>query len=338
MPDRGNIKRPWTSYVLVLALTTTIALPAQIATAAGVETQLPPAVVWRDPGNVASLDLVYGAGGKEHAPNPQGKFTFVKEDMDGTSPKFDIKDEQGVEWKVKLGAEPKSETAATRLLWAAGYFVDEDYYLDSFKVEGLTKLHRGENFISPDGTVHGARLKRKAMKTGDLGNWSWFENTCGPTRPSSALRVMMALINNWDLKDINNALVQINGEWRCVVSDLGATFGNTGNVISRSKSDVKDYVQSEFIEKVNPDTVDFVMHSRPIIFAVVDINNYRARSRMEKITKDIPRADARWLGRRLALLSDAQLRDAFRAAGYTPEEIDEYATAVHRRIAQLNSL
>ena len=83
-----------------------------------------PAVIWRDPGDVASLNLLYGAGGKEHAPYADSKYTFVKEDKQGTSPKFDGTDEQGVQWKVKLGQEPQSETSATRLLWAAGYFVD----------------------------------------------------------------------------------------------------------------------------------------------------------------------------------------------------------------------
>src|ERR1700730_5101111 len=87
-----------------------------------------PAVIWRDPGEIPSLNLLYGAGGKDHAPDPNGNFVFVKEDLKGTSPKFDVRDQQGVEWKVKLGQEPQSETAASRLMWAAGYFVDEDYY------------------------------------------------------------------------------------------------------------------------------------------------------------------------------------------------------------------
>ena len=46
-----------------------------------------PEVIWRDPGPVASLNLLYGAGGKGHAPNPRGKFTFLKEDPLATSPK-----------------------------------------------------------------------------------------------------------------------------------------------------------------------------------------------------------------------------------------------------------
>jgi hypothetical protein len=59
---------------------------------------------------------------------------------------------------------------------------------------------------------------------------------------------------------------------------------------------------------------------------------------MEQITKGIPRADARWLGQILAPLSLEQIRDCFRAAGYTQEEIDLYTQVVQTRIAELNAL
>jgi hypothetical protein len=59
---------------------------------------------------------------------------------------------------------------------------------------------------------------------------------------------------------------------------------------------------------------------------------------MEEITKHIPLADARWLGQRLALLSVDQIHDCFRAAGYTPEEMDGYTKTVQERIAALNAL
>jgi hypothetical protein len=81
-----------------------------------------PEVIWRDPGDVKNLNLIYGIGGKEHAPDPHGKFTFVKEDMEHTSPKFDVDDEQGMRWRVKLGPEAQPETAATRLLWGRRLF------------------------------------------------------------------------------------------------------------------------------------------------------------------------------------------------------------------------
>jgi hypothetical protein len=62
------------------------------------------------------------------------------------------------------------------------------------------------------------------------------------------------------------------------------------------------------------------------------------RTRIEAVTKAIPRADAKWLGRRLSLLSDTQIGDGFRAGGYTPDEVATYTQAVRKRIAQLNAL
>jgi hypothetical protein len=297
-----------------------------------------PLVIWRDPGDVASLNLLYGAGGQEHAPDPNGKFTFVKEDMNGTSPKFDVKDDQGVEWKVKLGQEPQSETAANRLMWAAGYFVDEDYYLEQFKVTEMPKLGRGGKFVSPDGIVHAARLKRKVQGVKNLGTWDWFHNPFLDKQEFSGLRVMMALLNNWDLKEINNEIEETDGERRYLVTDLGASFGKTGGPAARSKSALKDYESSKFVEKATPEFVDLVMNSRPSVLSAINVPNYAARSRMEAITKHIPRADAKWLGQRLSQLSEEQIRDCFRAAGYTPEEVEGYTEAVRKRIAELIAL
>ena len=41
---------------------------------------------------------------------------------------------------------------------------------------------------------------------------------------------------------------------------------------------------------------------------------------------------------RLAELSPAQIRDAFRAAGYSPEQVEAYASTVEARIAELQQL
>ena len=297
-----------------------------------------PAVIWRDPGDVASLNLLYGAGGRQHAPNPKGTFTFVKEDMEATSPKFEIKDEQGVRWRVKLGEEPEAETAATRFLWAAGYFVDEDYYMAEFKVTGIPALHRGGKFVSADGTVHRARLERELTEAKKVGTWDWFDNPFLDTRELNGLRVMMSLMNNWDLSQANNSIEDIGGERRYLVADVGATFGNTGNSLTRSKSVPKDYADSTFIENTTSDFIDFVLHSRPFFLSAINVPNYRDRTRMEQVTKHIPRADARWLGQRLSRLSEKQIRDGFRAAGYTHEELEMYTQAMRKRIAELGAM
>jgi hypothetical protein len=148
----------------------------------------------------------------------------------------------------------------------------------------------------------------------------------------------MAFVNNWDLKTVNNEVEEIGGERRCMVTDAGATFGKTGNPFVRSKSVEKDYANSDFIAKVTPEYVDFVMHSRPSFVAAINVPNERTRGRMEEITKHIPLADAKWLAQRLASLSVDQIQDCFRAAGYTSKEVDGYTKTVQDRIAALKAL
>jgi hypothetical protein len=59
---------------------------------------------------------------------------------------------------------------------------------------------------------------------------------------------------------------------------------------------------------------------------------------MEQLVHHIPRNDARWLGERLSLLSDGQLRDCFRAAGYTADKVEGYTKVIRDRIAALKTL
>ena len=335
---RGIVARTNIALAIIILISSS-ALVAQKKDKDKKEAAIPnaPEVIWRDPGDPASLNLLYGIGGVDHAPDPNGTYTFVEEDMNGTSPKIRVKDAQGVEWKVKMGAEPQAETAATRLLWAAGYLVDEDYYAVEIKVEGLPKLKRGEQYVS-NGAIRSVRLERKIKGQKDLGNWDWFKNPFVNTKEFNGLRIMMSLINNWDLKEINNDIYEVDGEHRYVVADVGASFGKTGGPATRSKSDLKGYEKSEFIEKAKGDFIDFTMHSRPMLIAAVNAPNYEERSRMEKVTQHIPRADARWLGHRLSQLSDQQIGDCFRAGGYTAQEVEEYSKVIKERIAALNAL
>jgi hypothetical protein len=294
------------------------------------------AVIWHDRGDPAMLDLVSGPGGKDGEPGAD--FTFVKEIETGTSPKFDVQDERGTRWKVKVGEEARSETAATRLLWAAGYVVDEDYYRQRIHVRGLPRLARGQEFVSAGDIVNGARLERDS-ESKDSKTWDWYDNPFVGTREFNGLRVMMALVNNWDLKAINNAATGLaTGEGQYGITDLGATLGRTGNSLTRSKGVLKDYAESRFIDKVTPAYVDFGMHSRPFFVSLVNFRNYRFRTRMEGVVKRIPIADARWIGDRLGRLSPAQIRDAFSAAGFSPAEVDAYAQVLALRIEALQKL
>ncbi len=81
-----------------------------------------------------------------------------------------------------------------------------------------------------------------------------------------------------------------------------------------------------------------MLHSRPFFLAALHVPYYRTRSRMEEITRNIPRADARWLGGRLSKLSDRQISDGFRAGGYSPADVAIYTKAVRKRITALTAL
>jgi len=84
--------------------------------------------------------------------------------------------------------------------------------------------------------------------------------------------------------------------------------------------------------------VDFESPSRPTLIESVNIPVYMRRLDLRWIGRRIPRDDAKWMGQVLAQLSPEQIRDAFRAAGYSAQEVEEFAAVVQDRIARLNAL
>jgi len=295
-----------------------------------------PAMLWCDPGDIASLNLLSGPGRQERM--PAGRFKFLQEEPGGAAPKFDVEDEQGVTWRVKVGPEARAETAAARLLWAVGYLADEDYYVPELRVEGMPKLSRGQEFVSADGIVQGARLERRPAGRKKIGTWGWSTNPFVGSKELNGLRVMMALMNNWDIKSLNNAIYDAGGEHHYVVSDVGATFGRTGNTLTRTKDNLEHYSKSKFIRKTTPTHVDFFLASNPHFLNAVIFPHLRELRKREKVVKGIPRSDARWLGQLLSRLSAEQIRDCFRAAGQSPADIEGYTQALQGRIRALNQL
>ena len=297
------------------------------------------ALLWRDPADIGSRNLFYGAGGE--ADQPHGTLTFVKEDLEGSNPKFVVKDESGVKWKVKLGREAQPETAASRFVWAAGYFTGKVYYFPVLQVKNMQPLKRGNRFVSADGAVRGARLKREEDGWKKVGIWQWGSTPFDRTTQLNGLRVIMALINNWDLKDTNNGVYEDKaGDRIYLVSDLGATFATTGFGVTqkKSKGNLKEYSRSKFIQDFTADEVDFNIPTRPTLFRAPALRELLRRLHMREITRHVPRGDVRWMGDLLGRLSPQQIRDAFRAAGYAPEEVEGFARVVERRIAQLSDL
>jgi hypothetical protein len=300
------------------------------------------AAIWSEPGNIAQRNLFYGAGGEQD--QPHGTLSFVEEDHEGSNPKFYVRDQDGTKWTVKLGVEAKPETAAAHLLWAVGYYTDEDYFVPQLSVEGIpSHLQRGQNLIEPQGRIENVRLERHIEGQKKIGNWKWKDNPFSRTRQFNGLRVMLALMNSWDLKDENNAIYerkQADPREVYAVSDLGASFGTTGYSWTQAmaKGNLKSYRHSKFIKKAGPEFVDFNAPSRPALIYFFHVPGLIHRLRMRWVGRHIPREDAKWIGHLLSHLSSQQIQDAFRSAGYSPQEAEGFSKIVQERIDELTNL
>jgi hypothetical protein len=299
-------------------------------------------ILWTDPGHINERNLFYGPGGEQG--QPREPFTFLKEDRDGTNPKFDLRDSAGTKWRAKLGIEAQSEVVAARFLWAVGFVANENYLVQDATVSDLPRLKRGRKLVGPNGQIHFMRLQRPpggAEKK--VGRWKWRQNRFRGTREFNGLRVMMALLNNWDLKDSNNAIYVgrgNSGSSLYEVSDVGASFGMSGEsyLASRAKNNLQAYRRSKFIRKVTPEYVSFNFPTHLTYFYVLRVKLFISQRRQRWIGQKIPRSDVEWIASLLSQLSLEQIRDAFRAGGYSPEQVEAYSAAVQARIAALTRL
>src|SRR5215510_7888262 len=198
-------------HVLPICVIVSTTLSSQVARLENSFEILPPGakILWTDPGDVASLDFVFGVGGPENQPQPP--FRFVDEDMLGTAAKVNVTDNRGATWNVKWGREAKASTFCTRLLWACGYFAEPEYFVARGRIEGAHGLKRAKSHISDDGSFEDARfqLRRESPKYLS-GNWTWANNPFSGTREFQGLKILVLLVSNWDTKDARD-FVRRNG-------------------------------------------------------------------------------------------------------------------------------
>ena len=272
-------------------------------------------VLWHEPTDIASRDLFLGSGGEAMKPD-LSKVTFVADETRSYSKKYRVRDGAGNEWVVKVGPEAQSETAATRLIWAAGYFADITYLVPHVDIEGK-------------GSFDNARFEARPKGQKRLGQrWDWSKNPFVGTNELQGLKVLMALINNWDIQNHNNNILLVTDEAtgekeaRYFDTDLGASFGKEGNFIGHTRNRPDQYVaDTKFITGVEHGMVRF---------------DYKGKNK--QLINDITVGQAKWLGNILSQLSDQQISDAFRAANYSPEQIEALTRVVKARINELVNL
>lgn len=289
------------------------------------------AFLWEEPWNIESRDLFYGSGGPAGAPDHSAPFTFVRRSTKGTQKKIIVEDRHGRKWTVKFGPEARPEITATRIVWAAGYFVDQAYFIRQARIVGK------ENIVA-----RSVRFERRDDGFEEVGTWKWNDNPFLGTRELEGLKILMALLKNWDLKTKNNEVLcpkNAMGPRIYYISDLGATFGQTGTFLNRiplfgnlpanwsfspdkAKGDPEAFADEKFIKEVRGGQVIFYNRRS------------RARGRMQSVSV----ASARWMGCLLGRLSDKQLADAFCAGGFDQTETAIYVRTLRGRIRQLQLL
>ncbi len=301
-------------------------------------------VIWRDPGNVETLDFTGGPGGRDRAPKPP--FVFREKETYGTYPKVIVSDAREAIWEVKWGPEVKAEPFATRLLWAVGYTVDSTYYVPNGHIEGARHLDSGSprhdrrtpvvNRLA-DNAFSRARFELRDPRVTFLpdSSWSWESNPFADTPEFAGLKVMAMLVSSWDTKDStsnrtpNTAVIKVKTESgteesHYFVNDWGGTMGRWGGATTHSTWDCQGYREQ---------TADFVKG--------LDKNGmvrFGYFGQTSSLSKNISPDHVGWLLLYLGRITDDQIRDGLRASNADDAEVECFTTSIRSRIEQLRDV
>ncbi len=81
--------------------------------------------------------------------------------------------------------------------------------------------------IEGKGEFENVRLEARPASVKRAGNWMWENNPFMNTPEFRGLKILMVMLNNWDMKDDNNEILAMRGdttgegELRYIISDLG---------------------------------------------------------------------------------------------------------------------
>jgi hypothetical protein len=292
-------------------------------------------VIWRDPGDVAGLDMTSGPGGQGGAPAPP--FRFVEEHTSGSQPCVSVRDARDRLWRVKWGNEVRSENVAVRLAWACGYFAETTYFLPAGAIEGATDLQRARHCIDSECAFVEARFELEdpaVRKMFEEHSWAWNDNPFVGSRELHGLKILVMLLSNWDTKDrrdvargSNTAIFEHRvSRWRheaqYLITDWGGSMGRWGgNIVTRGRWDPAGFeVQTpQFVSGVAGDVVTF---------------GYTGQ-RTDDVASGIRTRDVAWLYRYVGRITDEQLRAMLEASGASVEDTDSFARSLRERISQL---
>ncbi len=262
--------------------------------------------------------------------------------MGGTNPKIKVKDAQQRLWIVKWAEEINSETFASRLAAALGFFARPTFFLKEGRIEGVRGLRRAGPHVEDDGTFRSAAFK---MISDDMpylagANWAWTDNPFLETeqgrRHLNGLKIVVMLTSNWDAKDardvrqgVNTAIYRATGGDRTVrllyaMDDWGASMGRWGNAFTREKWDCPGYEDQtpDFVKGVDDGLVQWGFTGK----------------NAKDVTEGVTVEDVRWLLQYLSGIKDQQIEAALKSSGADAEEVTCFSRAIRERIRQLQEV
>jgi hypothetical protein len=299
---------------------------------------------------------------ESNAPSDMVTCRFLRAIPTGTSAKFDCVLEGGEIVKIKYSRNPEiqAEVAATRLVSALGFGADRVDVVPQLRCYGcprfpfLTMQLLSARLVDHVIGQHGyddrytdftwVALERKfpapAIETATKSGWAWWElqNSTAPPSEVDALRLLAVFLAHWDNKAENQRLVCLDdrpaeasvasgfSRKTCehpfaLIQDLGATFGPSKVNLARWR---------EFSVWSDRSTCRVSMRRLPFeggTFPDVTISE----------------GGRTLLGRQLAALSDADVRDLFDAARFPDyhsatddsRDLDAWTRAFRFRVDQI---
>jgi len=263
----------------------------------------------------ASRDLRDGPGADVAKPADEARYDIVEIDTRGYSVTYRVKDAGGREWNVKVGPEAQPEVVASRIIWALGYHQLPAFFIERWTAYD-TRRHLGA-------LRSGARFRPRELGLHPEGIWAWERNPFVGTRPFNGLLALMMLLNSTDLKTDNNQLYRVEGQPRdgasrwFIVKDLGATLGETG-VMDPRRGYLEGFEREPFVLGVD--------QNGWVKFA------YRGWHR--SVVSRVPVDDLKWMCERVLQLTEAQWRDAFRAARYDDDQTRRFVARIKQKAAE----
>lgn len=306
--------------------------------------------VWH-PVAVSKMDIL--AGPKNPIIRKPGalvtcRYIEPKEEQGGSVPKFKCKlTRSGEEVRIKYGRDSReifAEVAASRLLWALGFYADEDYYV-RLKCLGCPEKNpfrpeKNEKRITR--TFDAAMLERNfagaiVEASADQG-WSWNElekvdekKGGATTVQKEAFKLLAVFIQHADNKPTNQRLACYKQDLQkkddssscrkpiLMIADLGSTFGaGASKITDDAKMDLESWKNKD-IWNLSKEHDYLVQHGSQI--CIGNLPNTKRAGEEGLFDPQISEEGRSMLADLLNQLRLEQIRDLFRAAGV--ESMDE---------------